>query len=141
MMLYILTGINAERDTAAKKEPVRGNKMNHKLSILGPKVIIVCKTGFYPTFSYRFFYKETIIEARHVTIFNPEGCFYPKMARKAQIPQVNRPGVCSILVITVWWQWGHTVCPGASCSAALTITWVTEDSKYTSHKIEHLSPY
>lgn len=101
--------------------------MNYQLSILGPKVIIVCKTGFYPTFSQFkmslcFFHKETISEPRHAAIFNPEGCFYPKMARPAQIPQVNRPGMCSILVITVCWQWGHTVCPGLSCSTGVTTT-------------------
>lgn len=52
---------------------------------------------------------------------------YPKNPSPAHTSQVNRPGVCSVVVITVWRQWGHKVCPGTSCRTGFTTTCVTEE--------------
>lgn len=50
---------------------------------------------------------------------------HPNMASPPQMSQVMSPAVCSVWVITVCWQWGHTACPGRSCSSGDTTTWVT----------------
>lgn len=43
-----------------------------------------------------------------------------------QITQVSRPFLYWILVTTVFWQWGHNICPGASVGCCCTTTtWFT----------------
>lgn len=56
--------------------------MNYQLSILGPKVTMVCKKGFYPTFSQfkmsLFFPQINYIRTKACSNFQPRKLFLPK---------------------------------------------------------------
>lgn len=110
-VLHIFAGVDAERDATAQEEPARcgdaGNEWHRRLFY--SLIMQVCQT-------------------------RRRGC-YPNMAIAPQINQVSRPGVWSILVITVWRQWGHDACPGRSPRRGETTTWVTAEEKRTALRV------
>lgn len=104
-MRYVLHGFDTERNKAAQETPGRRKH-----------VIQLCKV---------------IFSGACVDLLGS----YPKNPSPAHTSQVNRPGVGSVLVITVCWQWGHNVCPGTSFREGGTITCVTEEQHQHIKKI------
>lgn len=107
-MLHILASIHAEGDQTAR--PATGVKHRNKVKI----------TLDYLVYMYLSSYGCGCVGVS-THIKNPS---------MPQISQVSRPFLYWILVTTVFWQQGHTICPGASVgSCCTTTTWFTVSRK------------